>query len=316
VPRTLALTGASGFIGGHLAEAAVAAGWRVRALVRRQPIQPEMAALPVEFVPGALDDPSSLGNLVRGATAVAHVAGLVKARSRGEFFRVNEGGVANLIDAACAEGAAPRFLLISSLAAREPGLSDYAASKRAGEAILAERGHALPWTVLRPPVVYGPRDRQTLVFFRAVARGIGPLLAPEAARVSCLHVSDLSNAVVALLDAGAETYGRTYEIDDEQLGGYSWRGMIDVAAAHLGTRPRLVRVPAPVLGAAARIGQLVGSATGSAPFLSPGKVREMHHLDWVCRDTKFPEHVSWRARMALNAGFADAIAWYRSVRLL
>lgn len=317
---TVALTGATGFIGGHVAHALVDAGWHVRILARRPVTHGPAMSLPVEIVPGALDDPASLGRLVQDAAAVVHVAGLVKARSRREFFQVNEGGVANLIDAVLAHGAAPRFLLVSSLAAREPGLSAYAASKRAGEAVLAERGGALPWTVLRPPVVYGPRDRQTLSFFRAVARGVGPLLAPDAARVSCLHVSDLASAVLAALgaDEAADraTHRRIYEIHDGQRGGYSWRAMIDVAAAHLGARPRLVRVPGPLLGTAAHLSRLVGLAAGAAPLLSPDKVREIQHLDWVCRDTTFNEHVSWRSRLQLSAGFADAIAWYRTVKWL
>lgn len=306
----LALTGASGFIGGHLAQAAVDAGWRVRVLTRRPPSQP-LAGLAADIVHGSLDDPSSLRELIRDADAVVHVAGLVKARSRRAFFEVNEAGVANLIEAVLTHGAGPRFLLMSSLAAREPGLSAYAASKRAGEAVLVERGDALSWTVLRPPVVYGPGDRNTLPFFRAVARGIGPLLSPDAARVSCLHVADLTRAVLATLGAGEATHRQKYEIDDGQPGGYSWRGMIDVAAAHLGVQPRFVRIPISVLGGAARVNQLVGVAVGATPMLTPDKVREIGHLDWVCRDTKFTEHVPWRARLPLEKGFADTIAWYR-----
>jgi len=309
---TVALTGASGFIGGHIAQALVGAGWRVRVLMRRPASRAALASPPVEVVPGALDDPASLRRLVSDAAAVVHVAGLVKARSRRAFFQVNADGVANLLDAALAQGKAPRVLLISSLAAREPGLSAYAASKRAGESVLAARGRTLPWTVLRPPVVYGPRDRNTLPFFRAVSRGLGLLLAPDAARVSFLHVADLSGAVLALLDAGDVTHGQTYEIHDGQPGGHTWRELIDTAAAHLGTRPRMVRVPRRVLGAAAHVNRLVALAAGRAPIFSPDKVREIHHLDWICHDTRWIEHMAWRPLMPLSAGFADTIDWYRS----
>lgn len=308
---TIALTGATGFIGGHLAQALVGAGWKVRILARRPTVPAPLESLPVEIVLGALDEPASLHQLVQDATAVVHVAGLVKARSRRAFFRVNADGVARLLDAVCAQGSDPRFLLVSSLAAREPGLSAYAASKRAGEAVMAEHGEALPWNVLRLPVVYGPHDRNTLPFFRAISRGLGPLLAPEAARVSCLYVSDVSSAVLALLNAGPETHHQTYEIHDGQPGGYTWRDLIDTAATHLNTRPRMIRMPRSVLTAAAHINTLAGSVSGSAAIFGPDKVREMHHLDWVCRDDQWVKQMAWRPLVPLSKGFADTILWYR-----
>lgn len=311
MPGIVALTGATGFVGSHFAQAAVDAGWRVRVLVRHMPVQAPLALLPVEIVPGSLGDPASLHDLVRGATAVVHVAGLVKARSRREFFQVNEGGVARLVDASLAQEVAPRFLLVSSLAAREPEVSAYAASKRAGEVALAKRGQDMPWSILRPPVVYGSRDRHTLAFFRAVAAGIGPLLAPEAARVSCLHVSDLSGALLALLGAGEPTYQQTYEIDDGQPGGYSWRRIIEVAAAQLEVRPSYVRVPRTLLSIAAHVNRTVSLAKGAASMLTPDKVREIYHLDWVCHDRGFADCVAWSPRLPLTAGVAEVAEWYK-----
>ena len=310
----VALTGATGFIGGHVAAALLDAGWRLRVLVRGAPPAALAAAPAVTLVRGALDDPASLRELVSGAAAVVHLAGVVKARRRHEFFAVNRDGVARLLDAV--GPGAPRLVLLSSLAAREPGVSAYAASKRAGNAVLAERGDGLAWTILRPPVVYGPGDRNTLAFFRAVARGIGPLLAPEAARVSCLHVGDLAGAVVALLGAGEATHGETYEIADGEPGGYGWRRLIEIAASHLGTRPRIVRVPRSLLGAAARINALVGLAAGRATMLSPDKVREIGHLDWVCRDSGLNEAVGWRPQVSVARGFASTIDWYRREKWL
>ena len=307
---TVAVTGATGFIGSHLVHRLADAGWRVRILTRRLPTHPRFADTPVEAVIGALDEPDSLARLVRGADAVVHCAGLVKARNRAEFFRVNADGVRGLATAAAAQSPRPRFILLSSLAAREPALSAYAASKRAGEAALAAHGVGLPWTVLRPPAIYGPGDRETLPFFRFVARGIAPLLGPRSARLSLLHVDDLTAAVAVLL-AAEGSVGATYELDDGRPGGYSWRAMTDAAARHLGTRARPVQVPRALLQGAALTAGLIGLVAPRGHMLTAGKVRELRHPDWVCHDRTLVEHTAWRPRLDLHDGFAATIGWYR-----
>jgi nucleoside-diphosphate-sugar epimerase len=151
--RTVAVTGATGFIGGHIARALAAAGWRVRALTRRLPIHPALAQVPIEVVIGDLADGDSLGRLLAGAEAAVHAAGLTRARRASDFLRVNADGVAALVRCAARMARPPRFLLLSSLAAREPGLSAYAASKERGEAALRAADKGLVWTILRPPAV-------------------------------------------------------------------------------------------------------------------------------------------------------------------
>lgn len=308
---TVAVTGATGFIGGHLVQRLVAEGWCVRVLVRRLATNSVLAGLPVETVLGSLEDRESLRDLVRGAGAVVHVAGLVKARSRTEFFRVNAAGVANLVKIAAEQSPRPHFVFISSLAAREPDLSAYAASKHAGEAALTGLGQSLPWTILRPPVVYGPRDPNTLIFFRCIAKGLGPLPAPDSARLSLLHVEDLSEAVLAVLSSGNATIGGTYEVDDGQVGGYSWRAIVEAAGEHFSKPLRTFRIPRAILHGASYINSLAGLVSGRAPMLSPGKVREIRHPDWVCRNNQLVEQTNWRPRRSLKDGFADAISWYR-----
>ncbi len=314
--RSVAVTGATGFIGGALVRRLVAEGWRVRVLVRHLPTNPDLAALPIETVLGSLDDRESLRELVRGTHAVVHTAGLVKARSRKEFFDANAAGVARLAEAAAEQSPGPRVIHVSSLAAREPALSAYAASKRAGEEALAQTGDSLSWTILRPPAVYGPRDPSTLIFFRWIAKGIGPLPAPETARLSLLHVDDLGQAILAVLKSGDVTAGGTYELDDGHPGGYSWRAMAEIAGQHLGEHPRMVRIPRPLLLGVAYINTLAGLVSGRAPVLSPGKVREICHPNWVCRNNRLAEQTNWRPRLSLKDGFADAIGWYREKKCL
>ncbi|MEM7226066.1 MAG: NAD-dependent epimerase/dehydratase family protein [Pseudomonadota bacterium] len=302
----VAITGASGFIGSHLRRHFLDQGWQVRALVRQRRPAP---APGLELVPGALEDQESLTRLVEGAELVVHAAGLIKATSRAAFMAANQGGVERL--AGALEGKAARLILLSSLAAREPAISPYAASKAAGEAALREcRLDA--WTILRPPVVYGPGDPATLGFFRAVAKGIGPILAPADARVSFLHVADLCDAVAAVAAEPGATQGMTYEPDDGALGGYSWDQLIDAAAVACGTAPRRLRVPAALLHAAALAAGGIAAVTGRPAIFGPGKAREIRHPDWASHGASLGAATGWRPDWPLDQGFAQTVAWYRA----
>jgi nucleoside-diphosphate-sugar epimerase len=308
---TVAVTGATGFIGPHIVRRLCADGWRVRILARRKP-DPDVFGTEVETVRGALDDRSSLERLVHGAAAVVHVAGLIKARRRADFFEANAESTRRLAEIAAAAPAPPRFVLMSSLAAREPELSDYAASKRAGEAALSAAGSALSWSILRPPAVYGPGDPATLPFFRAVRHGIGPLLGTESARLSLIHVEDLASAVGALL-ADEHCAGLVAEVDDGQgmRGGYRWREMIAIAAEAFGCHARVIRVPRAVPQSLGLLNLLLARLPGYVPMLTPGKVRELYHGDWVCDSSPLMARTSWRATLPLRQGFASTVAWYR-----
>lgn len=304
---TVAVTGATGFIGPHIVRRLRADGWQVRILTRR-PVDPAQIGAVVEAIQGDLDDEASLRRLLDGAQAVVHLAGLIKARTREDFFRTNAEAVGRLAGIAAAAPAPPRFVLMSSLAARSPNLSDYAASKLAGEEALIAAGGALPRSILRPPAVYGPGDRATLFFFRSVRHGIGPLLGSERARLSLIHVEDLARAVGALL-ADQRSAGLIAEIDDGQ-GGYSWRQMIETAADAFGRRARIVRVPMAIPYGLALLNVALAHI-GHTPMLTPGKVREFYHNDWACDSGPIMARTSWRPAVALREGFAATIAWYR-----
>jgi 2-alkyl-3-oxoalkanoate reductase len=306
---TVAITGATGFIGPHVVRQ-LRDGWQVRMLARRN-VDPSAFGAEVEVVRGHLEDRDSLQRLLDGAEAVVHIAGLIKARTREKFFRANAESVGRLVEIAAAAPTPPRFVLMSSLAAREPDLSAYAASKRAGEMALTAAGGALPWTILRPPAVYGPGDRATLFFFRSVRHGIGPLLGSARARLSLIHVEDLARAVGALL-ADRRGAGLIAEVDDGQgsHGGYAWREMIEAAAETFGRRVRILRVPMAIPYGLGLL-NLVLARVGYTPMLTPGKVRELYHSDWVCDSRPIVARTGWRPTVPLRQGFASTVAWYR-----
>jgi 2-alkyl-3-oxoalkanoate reductase len=304
----LALTGASGFVGRRLAPLLVAAGWRVRLLLRRDPVLPEWRDLDQQIVAGDLGDPRALAQLVAGADAVVHVAGLIKAARRREFFAVNETGSAALADAMLKHAPAARLLHVSTIAARAPALSDYAASKRAGEeAVLARLGSRV--TVLRPPAVYGPGDRETLVFFQLAARKRVPLIGPAAAAVAMIHVDDLVQLLVCLVAEAPR--GAVLTASDERPQGYAWREVLGAMARAVGNeQPRMFQAPVALLRAAALAGD-VGRLLGSANMLSSQKLRELRHLDWSVPEAERALPAGWTPRYSLVDGFAHTVAWYQ-----
>lgn len=297
---SIALTGATGFIGARLLPALQSEGHRVRCLVRRRVDLPG-----AETVVGDLADPGALARFADGVDVVLHLAGAIKARDRAGFFAANAEGTRALATAAAR---AKRFVLLSSLAAREPQLSDYAASKRAGEEAVAA---AFPgaWVALRPAAVYGPGDRETLDFFKALSRGIAPRLGLPTARIGLIHVDDVVSALLRALRPGGE--GAAWELDDGVAEGHSWAEMIAAGEKAVGRRARLVPVPRAALVVAALAAQGLGLVTRQPQILCLGKVREIRHPDWSRSWSWWGTVEGWSPRVDLEAGFRSTVAWYR-----
>jgi nucleoside-diphosphate-sugar epimerase len=312
---TVALTGATGFVGAAAARSLAAAGWRVRVLVRRLPQAALMPDHCLEVVLGDLDDQASLQRLLDGCDAIVHSAGLVRALTPLEFFRVNEGGTVQLLEAAARTAPTARFVQISSLAAREPQLSPYAASKQAAEAKLAALAGPRDWIALRPPAVYGPHDLELLPLFKAANLGIVAYPASPGARVSTIHVADLATAIVSALQIPAWSQ-RIVEIDDEHPGGHDWAEIIQTLGRCFGKHPQAIRLPRPLMEPIARGMSLVSSLTGHPQVLSRQKVAELYHADWVAHGPRLSDLAPWRPRFSLADGFADTLRWYRAEALL
>ncbi len=301
--KLVAVTGATGFVGPHLVCALARHGWKTRLLVRRWSPLPSLGGVDAEIVWGGLGDEAALRRLVEGADAVIHAAGLIKARAPSDFWTVNRDGTARL--AALAPGRP--FVLLSSLAAREPQLSPYAASKHAAEEAVASRSGS--WLVVRAPAVYGPGDRETLAYFRTVARGLA--LRPNLgdARLSLVHVADLAEALALVVDR--PPLAGVYEIDDGREGGYSYADMAAAAGAALGRRARSVPIARTAMMAIAWLNSLRHSLGGSVQILTPAKVNEMFHRDWTLHDRRLAPAVGFVARHTLAGGFRDTVLWYR-----
>lgn len=312
---TVAVTGASGFIGRRLIERLCRDGIQVRALVRKRQVQVDVADGSLTSVQGRLGDDESIAKLIDGVDAVIHLAGLIKARTRADFFEANNEGTRHLAALMAAQSSsgsrpAPKLVAVSSLAAREPGLSSYAASKRAGEDALAALGDALPWTILRPPAVYGPGDPETLSFFKGAKLGIGAMLGGENARFSLLHVDDLTAAIHTVLDRSTADR-MVLELDDGTEGGHSWRSMIEVAERVFERRVLRLRVPIALLRTLGLINAGLRVLPGYTPMLTLEKVRELTHPNWVADRRPILDATGWKPAIPLDSGFSATVDWYR-----
>ncbi|PHY20434.1 ceramide reductase [Caulobacter sp. BP25] len=302
MPRVVAVTGATGFLGRHLVRALAKDGWTPRVLVRRDPIHPLWGDFEVEIIAGDLRTPGALDRLSQGAEVVVHVAGLIKANSLEGFNAVNRDGALAAARAARAAGA--RFILVSSYAAREPALSNYAASKRAGEdAVSADSPHAL---IIRPPAIYGPGDTETLEVFKLAASSpILPVLSPSA-RVAMIHVHD---AAAQLANYCKDPLSGLVELSDVRRDGYTWAEIMRAAATVMGRNPSLVRLPRAGILAAGALVDAWSFATRTPTVFGLGKARELFHADWTPSSAPKAERVP--SVFGLLDGFAHTVDWYR-----
>ena len=301
--KTLAMTGATGFVGATVLQAALAAGHQVRALTRR----PQAPRAGVTWVAGALDAPETLIELVRGADAVIHVAGVVNAPDKAGFVAGNIAGTKAMVSAAQAAGIA-RFVHVSSLAARAPDLSVYGWSKAGAEAAVAASG--LDWVMVRPPWVYGPGDMDTLDMFRMARTGL--MLVPPEGKVSIIHAGDLARLLLALTEPGVAT-GQRVEADDGVAGGWTNRSVAAAIAAAMDKRALVFSTPRPILRLGAQLDRLF---RGAKAKLTQDRVRYFCHPDWRIDPNLRPDAAIWTPEIETMAGLKSTAQSYRAAGLL
>jgi len=316
------VTGGTGFVGAHLVKALRARGDRVTCLVRRPP--PDLTERPgwrdVRVERGDLDDADALRRGCAGAEVVFHVAGKVVARDALEFMATNRDGTANVLEAAQDHGVA-RFILVSSIAAAGPTVpgqpidearhpapvTDYGRSKLAAEVLV--RALDFPWTIVRPPVVYGEWDRGTLQIFRLAQRAVAPVFGDGSQELSVIHAEDLARALIATATTTAAA-GRVYFAAHPTT--TTGRDLLLACGRALGRAPRTVPVPPLVArGVLWTLGSLAHLA-GRATFLSADKANEYLAPAWTCRADALTRDTGWRASIDLDTGLRRTAAWYRA----
>lgn len=313
------VTGATGFVGSHLAEALRQRGDEVTALARSPAKAEALIAAGVKVVPGDLHDIRALERATDRQDVVYHVAGLVAARDEAEFLRANRDGTRNIV--AAAEGArAPRFVLVSSLAAAGPAprgapltgqetprpVTAYGRSKLAAEQTVKES--ALRWSVIRPPIVYGPRDREVLKIFRLARLRIAPVFGDGAQELSAVHAADLAAALMAVASSPATISG-TYTACHPEV--FTTAELGTAVGAAMQRSVATVRIPKPVGRALLSLTEAAANLARQTTILTTDKANEFFQPAWTGDPGPLTRDTGWRAVYDLERGLADTYRWYR-----
>jgi nucleoside-diphosphate-sugar epimerase len=314
------VTGATGFVGSHLVEALQSQSIEVTALARSATKAADLVRRGVRVVSGDLDQLAGLDEAVRDQDVVYHVAGMVAARNETEFLRCNRDGTRNLLAAAERQGK-PRFILVSSLAAAGPShrgtpllgtesprpVTAYGRSKLAAEQIV--RRSALPWSIVRPPIVYGPRDREVLKMFRLARLGLAPVFGDGTQELSAVHAADLAQALVGV-GQSSKTIEETYHACHPQV--FTSSDLALAVAASMGRSVRRVSIPQVVGRALLAVTERTARLGGQATILTTDKANEFFQPAWTGDPTPLIRDTGWRPRYDLTSGLADTYQWYRT----
>lgn len=315
----IALTGATGFVGSHLADALLAAGHDVRCLVRSPARATALGEAGGTLVEGALEDEDALRRLLDGAEVLHHVAGLIGARTLDDFERVNRAGTFAIARLA-REAGVRRMVHVSSLAVsgptvpgrpleeadRDRPVTPYGRSKQAGEE--AVRASGVAFTIVRPPVVYGPRDRQVLRLFRIAKTGVAPLLGDGTQELSFVHAADLARALMAAGESPA-TEGRTYHAAHPER--VTQRAFVQAIGRAVGRSVRTLPLPPLVVRGALWSTGAFARVLGRATLLSHEKADELLAPAWTCSSEALARDAGWRAGIPLEEGLRETAEWYR-----
>jgi dihydroflavonol-4-reductase len=313
------ITGGTGFVGSHLVEAIALRGTSARALVRRTSDTSRLERLGITPVVGALDDVDAIRRALADADVVLHLAAATRALSEAEFHEVNHGGTERLLEAMVADGGRRRLIYLSSLAAVgpsrgrpvEPGdpprpITAYGRSKLAGERSALGR-EGVETAVLRPPAVYGPRDRDLLPFFRMARWGLLPTAGDPDRPMQLVHAADLAVAVLAAAERSATG---VYHVAEAAR--YPWSEVLDKVAAAVGRRAVTVRVPGAAVRTAAAVSETLARVSGRAVIFDRDKARELLAPGWTCETTAARQDFGFEASIPLAEGLRETAAWYRA----
>ena len=325
-PKVL-ITGATGFVGSHVAERFARMGVSMRALVRPASDTSRLDELGVELVRGAVDRADTLAQAVADVDVVVHLAALTHAPSADAYHRVNELGTRDLVSAVTDATPRPRRVVyLSSLAAAgpssngrpvEPGdeprpITTYGTSKLGGERACLAAATLTEVAILRAPAVYGPRDREVFRFFRMARLGVTPLPPGPDRQLQFVHVHDLADAVVRAAVA-PEARG-LFHIAEPTA--YGWEHVARLVAGAVGRRARTPRVPAPVWFAAAAVSEVVSRLAGRSSIFNREKVRELLAPAWLCETETARRELGFEASIALPRGLQETARWYIENRWL
>ncbi len=317
------VTGSTGFIGSHLVEKLVQHDYRVRCLIRKTTKVEYVSGLPVEFVNADFDDIESLQSAVDGVDYIFHIGGVTKSKDKQGYIRGNYETTKHLLTAVLKQNPGiKRFTLASSLTAVGPGndlepvdetapyhpITTYGKSKMEAEKECLGKSSDIPITIIRPPAVYGPRDKDIFAFFKSVNGHIVPLSGFGRKVLSFVHVYDLVDGIIAAAEH-PNAISQVYFISNEEI--YDWVQFGTIAKRVLGKWALNMRIPHFALYAVAAISESIARMQGKAALINIEKARDGVQANWLCSPTKARVELGFRTKLSLEDGIANTIEWYK-----
>lgn len=316
------LTGASGFVGSHVAKELIDAGHQPVCMVRATSDTALLDSRGVQTVVGSLGELDGIADTLKEVDAVIHIAGVIKVRETDDFYRIN--GAASGELARLAYAANPklkRFIYMSSVSAQGPSsgadprpvdepaapVSHYGRSKLAGEVAVLEFADRMPITIFRPPPVYGPRDHEMLAAFKFAKYGLAPVYGDGSGLLSLIYVDDLARAIVSALDV-VHPSPAIFPIDDGAV--HTWESLTRDVGLAMGKSPKHIRVPRAVFRVAGVASEEFGKLTRQATIFNRDKVTEMSQTSWVCGHEALTELLDWQPEWPIERGARHTAAWY------
>jgi len=321
--KTALVTGATGFIGGHLVNALLRKGYSVTCLIRSSSDSRSLQKLPVRLVVGSIENPASIRTEAGGIDTVFHIAGLTKAPNREQFFHVNQTGTFRLLEALAGSNSPPRrFVHASSLAAAGPSQPDrplteedepnpvswYGESKLGAEQEVLKYASAFPVTILRPSAVYGPGDRDIYLIFRMIQNGCLFTPGRSTRQFSLIHVYDLIDAFIKAGESNIPS-GEVFYISRPEI--HTWEAVGRAIARELGKHYRKVSFPQWLALAAGMAGNIYSRLSGRSVALNTQKVRELLQPSWTCNTSKSETILGFNPATDLKKGIRTTVQWYR-----
>lgn len=322
------VTGSNGFIGSWLVEKLLGKGCRVKCLVRATSDLRWLQGLSVTFCYADLRKPVSMNGILADVDLVYHLAGVTKAKSREDMIAGNVDATKNLLEACEKYGPGHlKFVYVSSQAAGGPSTGDrpvteedevqpislYGESKLLAEKAVMTFHGIRPVSVVRPPSVYGPRDRDIFKYFQNIQKGILLILGNGEQKLSLIHVNDLVDGII-LAGMSRAADGRLYYITGD--GAFDWLTIGQSIAAALDRRSITIKVPFWLLDAASYLNIAISKLAGKPALLNRDKVREMKQMSWLCSSRRAKEELGFTPKIDLEKGIADTAKWYREMKWL
>lgn len=324
------VTGATGFIGQHLVRKIIAEKYPVRVLSRPTSQRPADFASEVEWITGDVTEPTTLEAAVRDVDIIFHLAGIIKATSAAAFTAANVTGTKNILDAVTAYGKKDvRFVFVSSLSASGPSahwspksddepcypVSDYGQSKLEAEIEVLRRKNKIWCAIVRPAAVYGPGDKESLIFFKIAQSRVNPHIGLAKRYVSMIYISDLIELLWNAAQSGQPS-GEIYFASDKHSNGYDWNQIIAAAAHTMNLRLFNIYLPSFSLPAMLLPAGIITKVTGRIGRFNRDKYREMSQNYWTCSSAKAQKLLDFKPRVSLSEGLQNALNWYREQKWL